>query len=203
MFIDFIKQIRIALVLLILFSILTGLIYPAVVAGIAQLFFPWKANGSLIQQNKHFVGSLLIGQSFTEPQYFWGRPSATSPFPYNSASSAASNMGPSNPAFLTAVKDRVDNIRKLNPENRSLVPVDLVTTSGSGLDPEISPLAALYQVPRIAKARNIPPAEIETLIQNATKERTLSILGEPRVNVLMLNLALDNLRMQDGQSTKP
>jgi len=201
MFIDALKQIKIGLILLVLFTVFTGLIYPIVVTGIAQLFFPWKANGSLVEQNGKIIGSSLIGQSFNSPNYFWGRPSATSPYPYNAASSSGSNMGPSNPTFLETIKDRVNHLKQSNPKNNNLIPVDLVTASGSGLDPEISPLAAFYQVPRIAQESHISENEIETLINGLIKNRTLGILGEPRINVLELNIALDKLRNAHGRAT--
>jgi K+-transporting ATPase ATPase C chain len=185
-------QIKTGLILLVLFTILTGLIYPAVITVFAQLFFPKQANGSFIEQNGKTIGSLLIGQSFTAENYFWGRPSATSPYPYNAESSSGSNMGPSNLNFLATVKERVNQFHTTDSHNNQLIPVDLVTASGSGLDPEISPLAAFYQVPRIAKAHHISEEKIQALIQNSIQNRTLGILGEPRVNILQLNIALDN-----------
>src|SRR5262245_51394738 len=184
-------QIRPALVLLILLSVLTGLIYPAVVTGIAQVVFPRQANGSLIVKDGKAVGSSLIGQPFDDPKYFWGRPSATSPFPYNAGSSSGSNLGPTNPALYDAVKGRVEALRAADPDNTAPVPVDLVTASASGLDPHISPAAALYQVPRVAKVRKIDESAIRALVAQHTEHRWLGILGEPRVNVLALNLALD------------
>lgn len=186
-----IKQIKTAFILLALFTILTGLIYPAIVTGLAQLLFSWQANGSMIEQNGQMRGSLLIGQSFSDPKYFWGRPSATSPYPYNAENSSGSNLGPSNPAFLTAVKNRVSSLHKADPENHHLIPVDLVTASASGLDPEISPLAAYYQAHRIAKARGISEMEVLILIQRSIRNYFNGMLGEPRINVLQLNLALD------------
>ncbi len=187
------SQLRTAFILLVLLTILTGLLYPLAVLSLAQFFFPWQANGSLIEKDGKNVGSLFIGQHFSSPNYFWGRPSATQPFPYNGAASLGSNSGPSNPIFLATVNDRVDRLKKSNTENNQLVPVDLVTASGSGLDPEISPYAAFYQASRIAKARNIPEKEIQALIEHDIKKRTFALLGEPRVNVLQLNLALDHL----------
>jgi potassium-transporting ATPase KdpC subunit len=184
-------HIRPALVLLIVMSVLTGLIYPAVVTGIAQLVFPRQANGSLIVRDGKVIGSALIGQPFDDPKYFWGRPSATSPFPYNAASSSGSNQGPTNPALYDAVKGRVEAMRAADPGNTAPVPVDLVTASGSGLDPHISPAAALYQVGRVAKARKLEESAVRQLVEKHTEGRQIGFLGEPRVNVLMLNLALD------------
>ncbi|MFI4918850.1 MAG: potassium-transporting ATPase subunit KdpC [Legionellales bacterium] len=194
MFQEAIKQIKTAATLLALMTILTGLLYPALVTGIAQLFFPWQANGSLIQDKSAAIGSVLIGQYFDSPKYFWGRPSATSPFPYNAANSSGSNMGPSNTDFLATVNQRAIHLRSTNSPNNALVPVDLVTASGSGLDPEISPLAALYQTARIAKARSIPEQEVKALVNKLQKNRTFHLLGEPRINVLELNLALDQIQ---------
>jgi potassium-transporting ATPase KdpC subunit len=184
-------QLRPAIVLLVLFSVLTGLIYPALVTGVAQAVFPRQANGNLIVKDDKVVGSALIGQPFDDPKYFWGRPSATSPFPYNAASSSGSNQGPTNPALYEAVKDRVEALRTADPANTAPVPVDLVTASGSGLDPHISPAAALYQVGRVAKARKMDESAVRLLVEQNTEGRQLGFLGEPRVNVLALNLALD------------
>lgn len=202
MLMEALKQIKSAFVLLLILILVTGFIYPTVVTGIAQLLFPWKANGSLIKNNNQVVGSALIGQSFNSRNYFWGRPSATTPVPYNAASSSGSNMGPSNPAYLALVKERINLLQLSNPKPDRLIPVDLVTASGSGLDPDISPLAAYYQAPRVAAINHIPEAEIDALIQSVTQARTLGLLGDPRVNVLELNIALDHLK-QAHESTAP
>ncbi|MGX6643207.1 potassium-transporting ATPase subunit KdpC [Legionella pneumophila] len=201
MFKEAIEHMKTALIFLIVFTLITGLLYPLAVTGLAQLLFPAKANGSLMKQNDHIIGSQLIGQFFSSPAYFWGRPSATSPYPYNGEASSGSNSGPTNPDFLATVKERVLQLKESTSQNNKGVPVDLVTASGSGLDPDISPYAAYYQASRIAKARNLSLEEVKKLIQKHIKNRTLGILGEPRVNVLELNLALDNLRISHGQST--
>ena len=184
-------HIRPAIVLLVLLSVLTGLAYPALVTGIAQVVFPRQANGSLIVKDGKTVGSALIGQPFDDPKYFWGRPSATSPFPYNAGASSGSNHGPTSPALTKAVQERVDALRAADPDNNAGVPVDLVTASGSGLDPHISQAAALYQVGRVAKARKMDAASVQRLVEQHTEGRQFGFLGEPRVNVLALNLALD------------
>jgi len=184
-------QIRPAIVILVLLSVVTGVVYPALVTAIAQVIFPREANGSLIVKNGTVVGSALIGQPFDDPKYFWGRPSATSPFQYNAGSSSGSNLGPTNPALTRAVQERVDALRAADPDNKAPVPVDLVTTSGSGLDPHVSPAAALYQVGRVAKARKLDEAAVRRLVEQNTEARQFGFLGEPRVNVLALNLALD------------
>lgn len=187
-------QIRPALTMLLLLTLLTGLVYPLAVTGLAQLLFPNQANGSLIVRDGKVIGSRLIGQYFDRPEYFWSRPSATAPFPYNAAASAGSNLGPTNPALIEAVKARVAALRTADPGNDSPIPVDLVTASGSGLDPHISPAAALYQAKRVARARSLDEAVVRNLIADHTEERQLRLLGERRVNVLQLNLALDALR---------
>ncbi len=187
------SQFRPALVLLVLFTLITGLAYPAVVTSIALVAMPDKANGSLIVQNGKAVGSALIGQPFSDPKHFWSRPSATSPYPYNASSSSGSNQGPTNPALIDAVNDRIKALRAADPDNKALVPVDLVTASASGLDPHISPAAAEYQVNRVAKARNLAPDQVRALVARYTEGRQLGFLGEPVVHVLQLNLALDKL----------
>ncbi|MBL0349672.1 MAG: potassium-transporting ATPase subunit KdpC [Elusimicrobia bacterium] len=172
-------------------SVLTGLAYPFAMTGLAQLLFPKEANGSLILSAGRPVGSRLIGQSFDEPRYFWGRLSATGPTAYNGAASSGSNLGPANPALLKAVGDRIEALRSADPESRGPVPVDLVTASASGLDPEISPAAADFQLKRVARARGWPESAVERLIRENTRPRFLGLLGEPGVNVLALNNAMD------------
>lgn len=185
------SELRPASISFLLLTLLTGVVYPLAVTGIGQALFADEANGSLIASGDRLLGSRLIGQPFSSPQYFFGRPSATAPQPYNSAASSGSNQGPTNPALAAAVADRVAALRALDPGNKAPVPVDLATASGSGLDPHISPAAAEYQVARVARARKRPEAEIRELVKQATQGRALEILGEPRVNVLKLNLALD------------
>jgi len=182
---------RPALSLLLALTAVTGVVYPLAVTGVAQLLFAHTANGSLIERNNNALGSELIGQPFSDPKYFWGRPSATTPFPNNSASSTGSNQGPTNPALTDAVRQRIDALRAANSGTTAPVPVDLVTASASGLDPHISPAAAQYQVARVARARKISEADISKLLAQATEDRTFGVLGEPRVNVLELNLLLD------------
>jgi K+-transporting ATPase ATPase C chain len=184
-------QLRPAIVSLVLLSAVTGLAYPALVTVIAQLVFPHQANGSLIVKDGKAVGSALIGQPFDDPKYFWPRRSATAPFPYNAAASTGSNLGPLNPALHDAVKARIEALRATDPGNTAPVPVDLVTASGSGLDPHITPAAALYQVRRVARARGKSEEEVRRLVERHIEGRQLGFLGEPRVNVLRLNLALD------------
>jgi len=186
-------QLRPAIVSLVLLTAITGIVYPLVVTGIAQLAFPWQANGSLVLRDGKPVGSALIGQPFDDPRYFWGRPSATSPFPYNAGASSGSNQGPTNPALHDAVKGRVEALRAADPGNTAPIPVDLVTASGSGLDPHISPAAALYQAGRVARARQLDEGAVRRLVDENTRGRWLAMLGEPRVNVLALNVALDRL----------
>ena len=186
-------QIRPALMALLIFTVLVGLLYPLVVTSIAQLVFPHQANGSLIVVNGKTVGSSLIGQQFTDPKYFWGRLSATGPYPNNASASSGSNLGPTNPALLDEAKGRIAALKAADPGNTQPIPVDLVTSSGSGLDPDISVAAALYQLPRVARLRGLSETAVRALVDQYTQGRTLGFLGEPRVNVLELNLSLDNI----------
>lgn len=186
-----ITVLRNALMSLLLLTLITGVIYPLAVTGLGQLFFPRQANGSVIERDGKALGSDLIGQSFSSPKYFWGRPSATAPFANNSASSGGSNLGSSNPALAGVVTQRIKTLRDADPGTTTAVPVDLVTSSASGLDPEISPAAAAYQVSRVARVRGIPPTQVQALVEQASAGRTFGLLGEPRVNVLKLNLLLE------------
>ena len=186
-------QLRPALVTLLLLTLLTGLVYPLAVTGIAQALFPNQANGSLVIQNGQTVGSALIGQNFTDPKYFWGRLSATAPMPYNAAASSGSNLGPLNPALTDAVQARIAALKAADPANTAPIPVDLVTAAASGLDPQISPAADAYQVQRVAAARGLDEAVVRDLVARHTQGRQFGFLGEARVDVLQLNLALDEL----------
>ena len=183
---------RPALTLLALFTVLTGVLYPLLVTAVAQAAFPERANGSLIREGERAVGSELVGQPFDDPRYFWGRPSATPSHPYNAAASSGSNLGPTNPALRDAVSARITALREADPSNAAPIPVDLVTTSGSGLDPHISPAAAHFQVARVARARALDEARVRSVVDAHVEGRVLAVLGEPRVNVLRLNLALDH-----------
>lgn len=187
------KELRPAIVSFLLLTLLTGIAYPLLVTGISQATMSARANGSLIFVDGKPVGSSLIGQSFSAPKYFWGRPSATGPMPNNAAASSGSNLGPTNPALMDAVKARVQALRDADPGNTALVPIDLVTASASGLDPHISPAAAEYQITRVARMRKISPDAVRKLVAEHTEGRQFGILGEPRVNVLELNLALDTV----------
>lgn len=188
------RSIRNALTMLLLMTVITGVAYPLLVTGLAQVLFPHQANGSLVMKDGKPIGSTLIGQQFTDPKYFWGRPSATTPQPYNGTGSNGSNLGPTNPALTDAVKQRIAALQAADPGNHAPIPVDLVTASGSGLDPQISPAAAQYQLARVARARGLGEAQVAALVAQATSGRQLGVLGEPRVNVLQLNLALDALQ---------
>ena len=185
---------RPALTLLLVLTVLTGVIYPLVVTGVAQVAFPAQANGSLIRRNGQVIGSRLIGQPFSAPQYFWSRPSATSPQPYNGLASGGSNLGPTNPALIAAVKARIAALHAADPDNRALIPVDLVTASASGLDPDISLAAAYYQAGRVARARHVSVRQVRALIAARARGGELGVLGTPRINVLELNLALDAMK---------
>ncbi len=186
-----IKELKPALVLFVLLTLLTGVIYPLLVTGIAQALFPHQANGSLIEGDGKILGSELIGQPFSDPKYFWGRPSATAPVPYNAGASSGSNLGATNPALEEAVKARIAALQAADPGSAGPIPVDLVTASGSGLDPHISPAAAEYQVGHVARVRGLDASAVRALIAQYTEGRKFRMLGEPRVNVLRLNLALD------------
>ena len=190
----FVRLIRPAVSLLVLMTILLGIVYPLVITGVAKVTFPRQAEGSLIYKDGKLIGSTLIGQSFSDPKYFWSRPSATSPQPYNGLASSGSNLGPLNPALLDAVKANVKALHDADPDNRRPIPVDLVTASASGLDPDISPAAAHYQAARVARARNLALAPVETLIKTHERGRLFGLIGERRINVLELNLALDQMR---------
>ncbi len=190
----FVRLIRPAVSLLVLMTLLLGLGYPLVITGVAKVAFPRQAEGSLIYKDGKLIGSRLIGQSFSDPKYFWGRPSATTPQPYNGLASSGSNLGPLNPALLDQVKANAKALHDADPDNRRLVPVDLVTASASGLDPDISPAAARYQAARVARARNLPLARVEALIKSHQRGRLFGFIGERRINVLELNLALDETR---------
>ena len=194
------SQLRPAFFMLLIFTVITGVIYPLAVTGVAQVVFPRQANGSLIIVDRKAYGSELIGQQFDDPKYFWGRLSATGAFPYNAfnaetlTGSSGSNYGPLNPALIDAVQARIEALKAADPENTTPIPVDLVTASGSGLDPHISVAAALYQVHRVATARRLDEAQVKSLLEKYTQGRQLGFLGEPRVNVLLVNLALDGIQ---------
>jgi K+-transporting ATPase ATPase C chain len=190
----YLKSLRTSIITIVLFTVLTGFIYPLLVTGIAQLIFPGKANGSMLTKDGKAIGSELIGQAFSSPKYFWSRLSATSPFAYNAGASSGSNYGPLNPALLEATGKRMKELKALDSLNTSPVPVDLVTASGSGLDPHISVAAAIYQVARVARSRHVSEQQIRLLLDQYTEGRHLGILGEPRVNVLRLNLAMDEMK---------
>ena len=184
---------RPAVSLFVLLTAITGIVYPLAVTGVAKVAFPDAADGSLIVKDGKAVGSRLIGQNFTDHKYFWGRPSATGPMPYNAGASSGSNQGPLNPALVDAVKGWIDALKAADPDNKLPIPADLVNASASGLDPHISPEAAAYQVARIASQRHLPPADLKALVSQHTEGRQWGVFGEPRVNVLQLNIALDSL----------
>ncbi len=188
------KTVRPLLVVFAALTLVTGVAYPLVVTGVGQAVFPNQAHGSLILRDGKPVGSSLIGQNFSDPKYVWGRPSATAPMPYNASNSSGSNQGPLNPALTDAVKGRIEALRAADPGNTAPVPVDLVTASASGLDPHLSVAGAMFQATRLAKARNLPLPQVQQIIEKHTEGRLFGILGEPRVNVLQLNLALDSAR---------
>jgi len=188
------EQIKSAILVFIILTIITGVLYPLFVTGIAQGFFRAKADGSLIYRDRNLIGSTLIGQSFDDPKYLWGRLSATSPAPYNSASSSGSNIGPSNPALLETVKTRIEKLRAADPKNRMPIPVDMVTSSASGLDPHISLAGAYYQIPRIAGERGLSVNIVKSIIDRNTEGRFFGLIGEPVVNVLKVNLDLDSYK---------
>lgn len=185
---------RPAVSLFVLLTAVTGVVYPVAVTGVAKVAFPEAANGSLIVKDGKAIGSRLIGQNFSDPKYFWGRPSATGPMPYNATASSGSNQGPLNPALVDAVKGRIEALKAADPDNKLAIPADLVNASASGLDPHISPEAAAYQVARVAGQRNLLAADVKALVSTHTEGRQWGVFGEPRVNVLQLNIALDALR---------
>lgn len=188
------KHLKPAFLMLLIWTVLTGVAYPLAVTGLSQMLFPGQANGSLIlDKSGKPLGSRLIGQAFSDPGHFWGRPSATSPYPDNAGASSGSNLGPNNPALIEAVNSRIQALKEADPGNAQPIPVDLVTASGSGLDPHISPAAAEYQVSRVAKARHLDEAKVRALVGQHTEQRQWWVLGEPRVNVLVLNVVLDGL----------
>lgn len=187
-------QARTAISLFIMMTLLTGVVYPLLTTGLAQILFPYQAGGSIIKQGDRKIASQLIGQEFKSPRYFWGRPSATTPAGYNASSSTGSNLGPSNPDLRKSIDARVAALRSADPDNRLPVPVDLVTASGSGLDPHVSPASALYQVSRVAKARGLDEKKVTELVMKNIRDRQWGFLGEPTVNVVKLNMALDGMR---------
>ncbi len=192
----FMRMLKNAVLSLAVLTVLTGIIYPVAVTVISQAVFPARADGSIIMKDGKPVGSALLGQQFDRPEYFWGRPSATSPYPYNGAASSGSNLGPNNPALIEDVQSRINALHAADPGNHAPIPVDLVTSSGSGLDPDISPAAALYQAARVARARGLALAQVLALVRENTAGRFLGLFGEPSVNVLKLNLALDGIKKQ-------
>jgi K+-transporting ATPase ATPase C chain len=192
----YLEQLKTSILSLIVLSVLTGILYPLGITGLAQVLFPRQANGSLILKEGKPIGTALIGQPFDDPKYFWSRLSATSPQPYNASNSSGSNLGPTNPALLQEIQGRIDALHKADPDNHEPIPVDLVTSSSSGLDPHISPAAAYYQVKRVAKVRGVPEQSVRELVDHHTTGRFLGVLGEPAVNVLELNLDLDGFQLR-------
>lgn len=195
----FITHVRTAAIMIVLFTGITGLAYPLVVTGLAQMLFPGKANGSMIVRDGKVRGSELIGQPFSSPRYFWGRLSATAPYAFNGGASTGSNYGPLHPGLYDTVKKRIDDLQMADPLNSQSVPIDLATSSSSGLDPHISIASALYQIPRVARARDIAEKTVRMVVDRNTQQRQLGILGEPTVNVLMLNLDLDETQAKNGE----
>jgi potassium-transporting ATPase KdpC subunit len=198
---DILRNLRPAIVLFIAFTVLTGVVYPLVVSAVGWTMFPTESGGNLIIRDGKVIGSRLIGQAFDDARYFWSRPSATGPYPYNGGASSGSNLGPLNAVLIDGVTARVDTLRASHPTQPGAVPLDLVTASGSGLDPHISPEAAYYQVDRVAEARGLPTDTVRELVARHVEPRTLGVLGEPRVNVLLLNLALDDQALDDQPTT--
>jgi potassium-transporting ATPase KdpC subunit len=194
----FLKHLRTSAIAIVLFTVLTGVFYPFLITGLAQLIFPKKANGSLIVKDGKTFGSELIGQPFSDPKYFWSRPSATGPFAYNAGASSGSNYGPINQTYLDGVQKRIQDLKSADPQNSKPIPADLVTASGSGLDPNISIAAALYQLPRVARIRGFNEGKLRTVVDQYTEGRQLGFLGESRVNVLKLNLVLDAMQSSSG-----
>jgi K+-transporting ATPase ATPase C chain len=190
------EQIRSAILMFVILTLLTGIFYPAFITGAAYLFFPHQANGSMLYRNNKFIGSVLIGQEFTDPKYFWGRISGTSPVAYNSSSSSGSNLGPSNPALIKKVKERIGALKEFDPDNVNPVPIDLVTSSASGLDPHISIAGAYYQIPRVARMRGLTEDTLKDIVNRHTNGRIFGLIGEPVVNVLELNLELDSIKIK-------
>ncbi|MBN2395320.1 MAG: potassium-transporting ATPase subunit KdpC [Candidatus Atribacteria bacterium] len=190
------EQIRSAILLFIILSLLTGIFYPSFITGVAYIFFPHQSNGSMLYQNNKFLGSALIGQEFTDPKYFWGRISGTSPVTYNGSSSSGSNLGPSNPVLIDKVKERIRTLKEFDPGNTNPIPIDLVTSSASGLDPHISIAGAYYQIPRVARMRGLTEETVKAIVNKYTSHRIFGLIGEPVVNVLELNLELDSIKIK-------
>jgi K+-transporting ATPase ATPase C chain len=190
------EQIRSAILMFVILSLLTGIFYPAFITGAVYIFFPHQATGSMLYQNNKLLGSALIGQEFTDPKYFWGRISETSPVAYNSSSSSGSNLGPSNPALIEKVKTRIRALKEFGPDNTNPVPIDLVTSSASGLDPHVSIAGAYYQIPRVARMRGLTEDTVKAIVNKYTNSRIFGLIGEPVVNVLELNLELDSIKIK-------